>query len=70
MIIYKCLQEGNRTDIFDCDNMMGSCVVFWTGWAVGGQTNYMPAEAGLPMGDGDGSAKYVRTHFDCFISMN
>ena len=40
---------------------------FWAGWAVGGGRWVAPEQAGMPMGKGQGSARYVmlevrRTH--------
>jgi len=66
MIIYKCFAPGGIAGAFECDGMMAGCLVFWTGWAVGAQTNYMPAEAGLAMGNAEGAAEYVR-YFIIFL---
>lgn len=50
MILYKC--SGPRAASLtatECGSM-ADCILFWTGWAVGGQDMVFPADAGLPMG--------------------
>jgi hypothetical protein len=50
--------------------MTGNCIVFWTGWAVGGQDMTYPPDAGLPMGpdpsDLNGGTIYMllQIHYD------
>jgi len=59
MILYLCSTPANYTAPFSCPSMPSSCQQFWTGWAVGGLNVTFPAVAGLPMGAGNESAKWL-----------
>jgi len=53
------LEPLNYTSAFVCNSMPIGCDSFWAGWALGGTNISFPEVAGLPMGNGSESGKYL-----------
>ncbi|CEL93840.1 unnamed protein product [Vitrella brassicaformis CCMP3155] len=67
MIIYHCDAPEEPSSWLSGPKPCGEMKCgFWAGWAVGGGRWVAPEQAGMPMGKGQGSARYVmlEVHYD------
>ncbi|KAJ3116725.1 hypothetical protein HDU96_008964 [Phlyctochytrium bullatum] len=68
IVIFSCIKPPAATDAngyFDCSSMDINCPEFYMSWSPGVDTFRTPAEAGFPVGGGDGNRYFaMQVHYN------